>query len=154
MKKPLVAMILSCAAAACATGVADSTDLDGPPANVAKGDAGNTFDAQSGSEHDAASTGERDVAAPEVDSAAPPEDSSVPVDVGVPPEASTPFDAGPTPNDAGSTTCSSTLASPTTNASCTACQTGSHVCQSNGCYNGYWCNTSTDKCSAPPANCP
>ena len=154
MNMPLVAIILSCAATACATGVADSTDPAGPPANPASGDAGDALDAQIGTERDATKTGEQDVGAPEIDSAAPPEDSGVPVDVGAPLEASTPFDASPTPNDAGSTTCSSTLASPTTVASCTACLTGSHTCQSNGCYNGYWCNTSTDKCNAPPANCP
>jgi hypothetical protein len=28
-----------------------------------------------------------------------------------------------------------------------------HVCQPNGCYGGYLCDTTTDKCK-PPGSCP
>ena len=45
-------------------------------------------------------------------------------------------------------------ASPTTTASCTSCKQGANNCQPNGCYGGWWCNTSTTKCqSAPPQSC-
>lgn len=45
-------------------------------------------------------------------------------------------------------------ASPTTSASCSSCKQGASGCQPNGCYGGWWCNTSTVKCqSAPPQNC-
>jgi hypothetical protein len=45
-------------------------------------------------------------------------------------------------------------ADPNTTASCSSCKQGSSGCQSNGCYGGWWCNTSTNKCqAAPPQNC-
>jgi hypothetical protein len=30
---------------------------------------------------------------------------------------------------------------------------GSHTCQPNGCYGGYWCDPSTGKCQSPPMDC-
>ncbi len=55
--------------------------------------------------------------------------------------------------DAGSappSTCG-TLVGPNTSAGCSSCS-GSN-CQPNGCYGGWWCDTSTNKCHAPPSNC-
>src|SRR5438067_2630794 len=43
------------------------------------------------------------------------------------------------------------LAPPDTPADCSAC--GGSSCQPNGCYNGYWCNTSTSRCRTPPTTC-
>ena len=45
-----------------------------------------------------------------------------------------------------------TLAGPDLAASCKSC--GAHPCQVNGCYGGWWCNTSTSRCQAPPTTCP
>ena len=42
-----------------------------------------------------------------------------------------------------------TIASP-----CHACGKYSDDCQANGCYGGYWCNTSTKRCQKPPTSCP
>lgn len=36
---------------------------------------------------------------------------------------------------------------------CTACQTAGQPCQANGCYNGYYCELSTDKCRQKPSGC-
>lgn len=63
----------------------------------------------------------------------------------------------PIPNDASPNAPStdqgcSGWADPTTTAGCHAC-TSSQSCQPNGCYNGYWCDTTTTKCHASPA-CP
>ena len=61
-------------------------------------------------------------------------------------------DAGhqqPPPQDAGNG--NSTCAGPNTPANCHACSGQS--CQPNGCYNGYLCDTVTDKCKAPNS-CP
>lgn len=46
----------------------------------------------------------------------------------------------------------SDCADPNTNALCTGCITAGQPCQANGCYGGYDCNTTTDKCQAP-GNC-
>ena len=45
------------------------------------------------------------------------------------------------------------FADPSTAASCTSCKQGSSGCQPNGCYGGWWCNTSTEKCQSAPQNC-
>jgi hypothetical protein len=45
-----------------------------------------------------------------------------------------------------------TLVGPNTTAACNSCGT-THTCQPNGCYGGWWCDTSTSKCHAPPASC-
>ncbi|MFI5302311.1 MAG: metallophosphoesterase family protein [Polyangiales bacterium] len=51
--------------------------------------------------------------------------------------------------DAGSGggTCG-TLVGPGTSASCASC--GSHTCQANGCYGGWYCDTATSRCQSPP----
>ena len=41
----------------------------------------------------------------------------------------------------------------TPNLCCTSCTPGSGNCQANGCYNGWWCDTSTCACEAPPSSC-
>jgi hypothetical protein len=53
------------------------------------------------------------------------------------------------PQDAGNG--NSTCAGPNTPANCHACS--GQNCQPNGCYNGYVCDTVTDKCKAPNS-CP
>lgn len=54
--------------------------------------------------------------------------------------------------DSATATCPSNWASPTTPAGC-HCGT-THMCTANGCYGGYWCDTSGNTCHAtPPAGC-
>ncbi len=62
--------------------------------------------------------------------------------------ACAPLDAG-----AGDPNTCGTLVGPTVKASCTSCTgttSGGHTCQANGCYGGWWCDTPTSKCHAPP----
>jgi hypothetical protein len=42
-------------------------------------------------------------------------------------------------------------ADPSTKAACHSCSGG--TCQSNGCFGGYYCNTSTTKCVPKPSSC-
>lgn len=42
---------------------------------------------------------------------------------------------------------------PSETAACKACQSSSPTCQPNGCFNGYYCNLSSDKCAAKPSGC-
>ena len=77
---------------------------------------------------------------------------------GVAPGPTTGTDAGgPRPgSDGGGTpppgnTCGA-LAGPTVSAHCSSCGS-THTCQPNGCYGGWWCNTQTNKCQAPPTSC-
>jgi hypothetical protein len=58
----------------------------------------------------------------------------------------------PPADDAGVTsdTCGA-LVGPTKKAACQSC--GAHPCQANGCYGGWWCNTGTNRCQAPPTSC-
>jgi hypothetical protein len=56
-------------------------------------------------------------------------------------------DAGAIPSDQA---CSG-WAAPDASAACHACNGSS--CQPNGCYNGYWCDTTTTKCHATPSGC-
>src|SRR6185369_16241432 len=42
------------------------------------------------------------------------------------------------------------LKGPNRIACCSGCQVAGKPCQVNGCYNGWWCNTDTCKCQAPP----
>lgn len=44
-----------------------------------------------------------------------------------------------------------TYVPPTTPASCKSCSNAK--CQPNGCYGGWWCDTLTNMCHAPPTNC-
>jgi hypothetical protein len=46
------------------------------------------------------------------------------------------------------------LSGPTTAAECRSCDVENLGCQPNGCYGGWWCNTTTDRCERPPAICP
>jgi hypothetical protein len=57
--------------------------------------------------------------------------------------------------DAGPVTSCGSLVAPTTPAACTSCtkSTATKTCQPNGCYGGWWCDSATTKCQAPPANC-
>jgi predicted phosphodiesterase len=63
---------------------------------------------------------------------------------------------GPTGGDAGGGATSSmcgSLAGPDIKAGCSCTASASHGCQANGCYGGWYCNTATSKCQAPPASC-
>ena len=62
---------------------------------------------------------------------------------------------GPNPtDDAGTTGSCPGFADPSTSAGCTSCTTQTRPdCQANGCYGGWYCNTQTNKCQAPPTNC-
>jgi hypothetical protein len=53
--------------------------------------------------------------------------------------------------DGGSQTCG-TLVSPITPAAC-HCNPQLHQCDPDGCYGGWWCDTSNNTCHAPPVNC-
>ena len=59
------------------------------------------------------------------------------------------------PDDAGSSDpnrCGSMIG-PAETASCTGCSSSSSSCQANGCYGGWWCDTSSNSCHAAPTNC-
>jgi hypothetical protein len=43
------------------------------------------------------------------------------------------------------------LAAPDTVASCGGCKKTGQTCQANGCFGGWWCNTASTKCQAPPS---
>jgi hypothetical protein len=45
-----------------------------------------------------------------------------------------------------------TLVGPKVSAACTSCS-GKSDCQANGCFGGWWCDTGTKKCQAPPSTC-
>jgi hypothetical protein len=46
------------------------------------------------------------------------------------------------------------LDGPTVPAACKSCDKDDKDCQKNGCYGGWWCNTTTNRCQKPPASCP
>lgn len=46
------------------------------------------------------------------------------------------------------------MVAPSVTASCDSCSSSSSTCQPNGCYGGWWCDTSTSKCEAAPTSCP
>jgi hypothetical protein len=46
------------------------------------------------------------------------------------------------------------LEGPNIVAHCTSCDKDDTFCQANGCYGGWWCNTTTKRCQKPPAACP
>jgi hypothetical protein len=58
--------------------------------------------------------------------------------------------SGASSGSGSATTCGS-LVAPTITASCNSC--GSQTCQANGCYGGWWCDTSTKRCQAAPTQC-
>jgi hypothetical protein len=69
-------------------------------------------------------------------------------------------DAGPNPcnqptsgGDAGDPNRCGTLIGPAESASCSSCTASSSSCQANGCYGGWWCDSSTNKCRSAPSNC-
>jgi hypothetical protein len=62
-------------------------------------------------------------------------------------------DGGPAGADAGSC---GTLVGPNVPSCCESCQPDSGDCQPNGCYGGWWCNTSGSascRCNPPPTSC-
>jgi hypothetical protein len=73
------------------------------------------------------------------------------IDSSAPDTGTTTHDSGTTFHDSGST--QSGCVAPDTASSCTACMTSGETCQNNGCYNGYYCDTSTNKCYAQ-SSCP
>jgi hypothetical protein len=88
---------------------------------------------------DASTTDEPDAAPPTND------------DAGIPPPdapSGLPETGGPPP-DAAPSIC----AGPGTAAGCHACSSSSPTCQPNGCYNGYLCDTQTNRCHSP-SSCP
>jgi hypothetical protein len=56
--------------------------------------------------------------------------------------------------DAGSPTMCGALVGPGVTAGCSSCSSSSSSCQPNGCYGGWWCDTSTDRCQEAPTSCP
>lgn len=58
--------------------------------------------------------------------------------------------SSPAVQDAG--TCGA-LNGPSVTSACSSCSRSSRECQPNGCYDGWWCNTATRKCQAPPTTC-
>jgi hypothetical protein len=44
-------------------------------------------------------------------------------------------------------------AAPTVASCCTSCSSSSSSCQTNGCYGGWYCDTTACKCHAPPTTC-
>lgn len=60
--------------------------------------------------------------------------------------------APPTVDGAAVERCGNDVA-PTVPAACHACERTSKSCQLNGCYGGYWCDTTTRRCERPPATC-
>ena len=97
---------------------------------------------------------------------APPPETALPAKAPAPGTAATPAssaapassaDSGASPpssrnSSSGSPAAACTSAAPTATAPCSACGT-KPTCQANGCFNGYWCNLTTTKCTAKPAGC-
>jgi hypothetical protein len=77
-------------------------------------------------------------------------DAATSSDAGVATDASSGTDAGLGDDAALPTTCGG-LAGPTVAACCT-CGPG-HTCTANNCYGGWWCNTASCHCQAPPTSC-
>ncbi len=90
-----------------------------------------------------------DVCVPRNDVCADPPGS----DSGAPP--ATDSGASPPPLDATApppTSTCGTLVSPSIAAAC-RCDPTLHACQANGCYGGWWCDTSSARCQAAPTTC-
>jgi hypothetical protein len=60
----------------------------------------------------------------------------------------------PTDADGGMLSRCGVLSGPSVPALCHSCGRYSNDCQPNGCYGGWWCNTSTRWCQRPPTSCP
>jgi hypothetical protein len=54
-------------------------------------------------------------------------------------------------SSSGGGTCGS-LVPPGTASTCSSCSSSSSSCQPNGCYGGWYCNSQTSKCQAPPTS--
>ena len=68
-------------------------------------------------------------------------------------DAGTADDAGhPSSPDSGADAGCVGFAAPGAPSTCHGC--GTHACQANGCYGGFWCDVATAKCHAKPATCP
>ncbi len=52
--------------------------------------------------------------------------------------------------DGGVATKCGTLNGPTIASACHSCKAGVGTCQANGCYGGWWCNTTNNECVRPP----
>ena len=63
-----------------------------------------------------------------------------------------PCAAAPITDPPGEDTCG-TLVGPDVTANCYACRVADEPCQANGCYGGWWCNTSSNHCQSPPSAC-
>lgn len=61
--------------------------------------------------------------------------------------------AGPQSGDAPLDRCGA-ITGPTVPSVCHACGRFSDDCQLNGCYGGYWCDTTRRDCQRPPKHCP
>jgi hypothetical protein len=70
---------------------------------------------------------------------------------GTPDTGSPSSDSSAPPADSGIDHCGA-LVGPSVTAPCASC--GTHPCQPNGCYSGWWCDTATKRCQAPPSPCP
>jgi hypothetical protein len=46
------------------------------------------------------------------------------------------------------------LDAPSVTSACAACDSDDADCQNNGCYGGWWCNSSSARCERPPMTCP
>ncbi|MDB5219998.1 MAG: hypothetical protein JWO86_7925 [Myxococcaceae bacterium] len=62
--------------------------------------------------------------------------------------------AAPPKSDSATLEHCGNLEGPTVVASCKSCDHDDNDCQKNGCYGGWWCNTTSAKCQRPPATCP
>ena len=146
MRSALAVLVLPFVLAwsACAVGTTSDSppDLAGEPrsATTDKADGGpNLSDLDASLQHPVQDAAAASDDAPTVD-AAPALDAA--------PDATPTPDAAP---DTGPTACVG-FANTTTPASC-HCIAG-HVCTSNGCYGGYYCDTTLLKCVKKPASCP
>jgi hypothetical protein len=64
------------------------------------------------------------------------------------------FDAGSGEDAGGAGVMCEGYADPNTTAGCTCAATDPSECQANGCYGGYWCDTSSNGCRKdPPSGC-
>jgi hypothetical protein len=69
------------------------------------------------------------------------------------PDAESPSADAQSVVDSGSTGNCGSLIPPSSPGSCNSCANGAHTCSANGCYGGWWCNSDTSRCQAPPTSC-
>jgi hypothetical protein len=74
------------------------------------------------------------------------------VDVCIPPSDQCSNAPPPSRANDGGATCGQ-LSGPDIPSGCSSCGKYSDDCQANGCYGGWWCNTATLRCEAPPEAC-